>query len=109
VLQQSHPNFPKGGKTMKTPFSAGNSYKGRNSRDHFNELRDDFDDDLFGTESSFGNGAKEKDIRDFTQKMLEENNTAAVITRDGRIVPKNSALKSGDREFTELYKERVWG
>jgi hypothetical protein len=41
--------------------------------------------------------------------MLEENNTAAVITRDGRIVPKNSALKSGDREFTELYKERVWG
>ena len=55
--------------------------------------------------------AKEEDgeMRDFTKRILDERIETAVITGDGRIVPRRHALKSGDRRITELHKERVWG
>ena len=35
--------------------------------------------------------------------------TKAVITRDGRIMPKNSAHNEGEQDPTHLIKDRVWG
>lgn len=93
---------------MKTPFNSYNDSR-RNNVERFDSFDRAFDDDIFTPDGSFSSGEKEKDIREFTRQMLDENNSAAVITKDGRIVPKNRALKSGERDFTELYKERVWG
>ncbi len=70
----------------------------------------DIDGELSGFDFGGGN-MKEADILKQTEAMLEEkgDDVWAVITKDGRIVPKNVAYKSGDKTPTELYKDRVWG
>ncbi len=57
-------------------------------------------------------GATPADILTMTEKTLEGGDGGdfiAVITRDGHVVPRNEALRSGNKEFTELAKERIWG
>lgn len=88
---------------MRTPFGKRNGNGNQWNNENASSAKA-FDDDLFSFD-----GGRDEDIRDFTRQMLDGDNAAAVITRDGRILPKNHALKSGDRDFTELYKERVWG
>jgi len=61
------------------------------------------------TPRSHEDGGKEESICGFTERLLKETVSAAVITSDGRIVPRSLAFKSGDRNYTELFKERVWG
>ena len=91
---------------MRTPFNNrrnnnGNQWGNGNGGSSFGR---GLDEELFSFD-----GGRDEDIRDFTRQMLDTNNSAAVITREGRILPKNHALKAGDKDFTELYKERVWG
>ena len=57
-------------------------------------------------------GASPVDVLSMTEKALEGGDGGdfiAVITRDGHVVPRNRALQSGEKVFTELSKERVWG
>ena len=57
-------------------------------------------------------GATPADIIAKTEKALEGGDGGdfiAVITRDVHVVPRNEALRSGNKEFTELAKERIWG
>lgn len=54
-------------------------------------------------------GASEVDLTSLTEKLLDSDECAAVITRDGRIVARNDALRMGETNFTELVKQRVWG
>ena len=61
------------------------------------------------TPHSAGDTDKEDSICGFTARLLKETVFPAVITSDGRIVPRSLAFKSGDRNYTELFKERVWG
>lgn len=68
-----------------------------------------FSDDLFEPRKNTEGKNTEDDIRTFTQNLLEGEKQSAVITKDGRILPKNTALRGGEKDFTELYKERVWG
>lgn len=68
------------------------------------------DDENFMPGGAGENRVNDDDIRKFTQNILNNSgNHSAVITKDGKVVPKNAALDAGQKDFTELYKNRVWG
>ncbi len=68
------------------------------------------DDELSGFDCGSGQ-MKEADILRQTESMLESHDDTvwAVITRDGRILPKNKAFQEGESSPSELCKTRVWG
>ncbi|NLO59299.1 MAG: hypothetical protein GX110_11185 [Synergistaceae bacterium] len=68
-----------------------------------------YSDELFAPKDSPSGKNTEDDIRSFTQNLLDGENRSAVITKDGQILPRNTAMQGGEKDFTELYKERVWG
>lgn len=84
---------------MKNPYDKTGGFEKRD-RDVMEEILGfDFE----------GGTPREADVLRQTEKVLDEDSYVAVITRDGRIVPKNRAFKEGEKNPTELYKERVWG
>ncbi len=88
---------------MQIPFDKRNV---RNPKDRV-EGKDPLED-LNGFSPTPG-GAGSPNIADVTEQILNHDEYSAVITRDGRVLPRNDALREGEREFTSLLKDRVWG
>lgn len=65
--------------------------------------------DLVGFDGGPYGKPTEADILRQTREILDGEDYVAVITRDGRIMPKNSAHKEGEQDPTHLIKDRVWG
>ena len=111
VPRRTFPTLPsQGGMTrgeerypMQIPFD---KRSGRNPKDRF-ESKDPLAD-LDGFSPTPG-GTGSPNIADVTEQILNHDEYSAVITRDGRVLPRNDALREGEREFTSLLKDRVWG
>lgn len=61
-----------------------------------------------GSINASSNVESSQSLLAFTRGIIEGNAPSAVITRDGRIVPRIHAITCGEKVFMELCKERVW-
>lgn len=80
---------------MRMPFRNNNSY-GNNNRQN-NSRPNPFD------------GSTEMDIRTLTERVLNDENNIGFVTPEGKVMPRNMAFGSGNRNGIELVKQRIWG
>ena len=80
---------------MRMPFKNGNTY-GNDSR-RSNSRPNPFD------------GSTEMDIRTLTERVLNDENNIGFVTPEGKVMPRNMAFGSGNRNGIELVKQRIWG
>ena len=80
---------------MRMPFRNNNAY-GNDSRRN-NSKPNPFD------------GSTEMDIRTLTERVLNDENNIGFVTPEGKVMPRNMAFGSGNRNGIELVKQRIWG
>ena len=80
---------------MRMPFKSNNNY-GNNSFSR-NSRPNPFD------------GSTEMDIRTLTERVLNDENNIGFVTPEGKVMPRNMAFSSGNRNGIELVKQRIWG
>lgn len=54
-------------------------------------------------------GSTEMDIRALTERVLNDENNIGYVTPEGKVMPRNMAFSSGNRNGIELVKQRIWG
>lgn len=81
---------------MRMPFGNNNNSYGNNSRRN-NSKPNPFD------------GSTEMDIRTLTERVLNDENNIGFVTPEGKVMPRNMAFGSGNRNGIELVKQRIWG
>ena len=54
-------------------------------------------------------GSTEMDIRSLTERVLSDENNIGYVTPEGKVMPRNMAYSSGNRNGIELVKQRIWG
>ena len=80
---------------MRMPFRNNNTH-GNDSRRN-NSRPNPFD------------GSTEMDIRTLTERVLNDENNIGFVTPEGKVMPRNMAFGSGNRNGIELVKQRIWG
>lgn len=80
---------------MRMPFRNNNAY-GNNTRQN-NSRPNPFD------------GSTEMDIRTLTERVLNDENNIGFVTPEGKVMPRNMAFGSGNKNGIELVKQRIWG
>ena len=80
---------------MRMPFKSNNNY-GNNSFNR-NSRPNPFD------------GSTEMDIKTLTERVLNDENNIGFVTPEGKVMPRNMAFSSGNRNGIELVKQRIWG
>ena len=80
---------------MRMPFKNNNSYENNSRRST-------------GRANPF-DGSTEMDIRTLTERVLNDENNIGFVTPEGKVMPRNMAFSSGNRNGIELVKQRVWG
>ena len=80
---------------MRMPFRNNSAYGNDNRRN--NSRPNPFD------------GSTEMDIRTLTERVLNDENNIGFVTPEGKVMPRNMAFGSGNRNGIELVKQRIWG
>ena len=86
--------------TMRMPFKNENNNNNNNQSARKNNKR---------SSSNPFDGSTEMDIRALTERVLSDENNIGYVTSEGKVMPRNMAFGSGNRNGIELVKQRIWG